>query len=138
MKTTKFDSKHTLLALAFGGFLAACGTTAHLQNTPTVAAAQGSVKVKSGDNGNHRVKLDVKHLAPVNEIRADASTYVVWIQPEGATTAQNMGALQVDKDREAKLETVTPYKKFDLFVTAEPSTTVAQPTGERLLRTRVN
>jgi hypothetical protein len=41
--------------------------------------------------------------------------------------------VRVDDDREAELETATPFKEFQLFVTAEPSAAAEAPTGERLL-----
>ena len=120
-------------ALGFG-----CASTSTLQNSARIPAAQGKVKVKGEDNGNSRVRLQVKHLAPPGEIRADAQTYVVWIEPEGSNKPQNVGALQVNDEREAELEATTPHKEFNLYVTAEPSPQAETPTGEHLLSTSVD
>jgi hypothetical protein len=115
-----------------------CASTSTLQNSGRIPAAQAEVKVKGEDNGNSRVRLQVKHLAPPSAVRPDAQSYVVWIEPAGTSRPQNLGALQVDDDREAKLDATTPYHEFNLFVTAEPSPQAQVPTGEHLLRGRVD
>jgi len=115
--------------------------TAALQASPKVPAAEGTVTVQEGDNGNYKVNLNVKHMAPPEKVATGASSYVVWLRPLAADqkgqTAQNMGALAVNKDLEGNLTTVTPYRQFDLFVTAEPVPNSTTPTGEQLLTTTV-
>jgi hypothetical protein len=114
---------------------------APMQASPRVPAAQGAVSVQDGDNGNYKVAVNVKHMAPPDKVSTGASSYVVWLRPL-ATDAksqppQNVGALAVNKDLEGNLTTVTPYRQFDLFVTAEPVPNSTAPTGEQLLTTTV-
>jgi hypothetical protein len=103
-----------------------------------VPAAQGQVKAKSGDNGNTLVEVDVKHLAHPKAVNPDADTYVVWAQEGDGGPVQNLGALQVDKNLEGKLKTVTPLKHFSLFITPEPSATADTPSGAKTLWTTVD
>jgi hypothetical protein len=84
------------------------------------------------NNDNTMMKLEVDHLAEPDKMAPGASTYVVWIQSTPGQ-AQNVGALMVDNDRRGRLETVTPHREFQLFVTAESAATAAAPTSERLL-----
>ena len=136
-------------AAAAAVYLSACSQlnlgskppTAALQASPKVPAAEGSVSVQDGDNGNYKVALNVKHMAPPEKVATGASSYVVWLRPLATDTKsqapQNMGALVVNKDLEGNLTTVTPYRQFDLFVTAEPVPNSTAPTGEQLLTTTI-
>jgi len=109
--------------------------------SPRVPAAQGRVAVKDADNGNVKLAVQVKNMAPPEKVATGASTYVVWLKP--LTTGneneqpQNLGALAVNKDQEGELDTMTSYRQFDLFVTAEPQPGSTTPTGEQLLSTTI-
>jgi len=48
-----------------------------------------------------------------------------------------MGKLTVNGDLTGAFHSVTPYKNFDLFVTAEDNDKVAAPTGAEMLRVTV-
>lgn len=108
-----------------------------LQGTDLAPAAQGIVKLDKTDNNNTSVDLKVKHLAPPKRIASDANLYVVWLQPTMGDTQrlQNMGALKVDKDLNGEFKTVVPHRHFKLFITAENSAMVSNPSGERILET---
>jgi hypothetical protein len=116
-------------------------TAVQLQASAKIPSAEGTVKVQEGDNGNYKVALEVKHMAPPEKVTSGASSYVVWLRPlagdHEAQSPQNVGALAVNKDLEAKLNTVTPYRQFDLFLTAEPIPNSTAPTGEQLMTTTV-
>lgn len=115
-----------LFALAgcglFGGSEAKQPMKASAENT----SGQGTVEAKVGDNGNTEVEVRVKHLSPPSKVAADASVYVVWIQPRNAAI-QNVGALEVDEDLVGMLVTTTPHTAFTLTVTPEPSARMAKP-----------
>jgi hypothetical protein len=115
-----------------GLIVVGCAHDIALQTSDRLPAAQGQIKVSKGDNDNTKMKLEVNHLAEPAKMAPGASTYVVWIQTSPGQV-QNLGALTVDNDRQAKLETVTPHRDFQVFVTAEPVATVAAPTSERLM-----
>ncbi len=118
--------------LAFGG---ACGTTNEMlgrnqqtwtmQSDSRIQAAQGKVKVATGDKGNRDLRVEVKHIAPPDAVFTGASTYVVWLKPDNGPP-QNIGVLPVDKNLNAELETTTSFTTFQVMVTAEAT---AQPTG---------
>ena len=93
-----------------------------------VAAAQ--------KDGNHKVEIEVKHLAPPEMVATGASTYVVWLRPQNGRP-QNIGALQVNKDRKAELKTKTPYKAFEISVTPESNPGATAPTGVTVMSTSV-
>ena len=112
-----------------------------MQASSRIPAAEGAVTVQDGDNGSTKLAVTVKHMAPPEKVATGASSYVVWLRPLATDTssepAQNLGALAVGKDLEGKLNTVTPYRQFDVFVTAEPEPGSTAPTGEQLLTTSI-
>lgn len=99
-------------------------------------SGEGTVQAKVGENGNTVVKVRVKHLSSPEKVAADASVYVVWIQPRNGEI-QNVGALQVDDDLVGKLDTTTPHRAFTLTVTPEPSARMAAPTHKAVFTTEV-
>lgn len=113
------------------------GQTASLNSGQAVPAAQGEVVAKPTDNGNTELTVEVKHLAPPSRIADSASTYVVWAQDRPSGQVQNLGALKVDKDLDGKLQTVTPLKVFDVFITPETMPSAQAPTGDKVLWTQV-
>jgi hypothetical protein len=100
-------------------------------------AGEGTVEATKGDNDNTKLEVRVKHLPAPSKLADDASVYVVWIRPSNGE-AQNVGALQVDKDLVGKLETTTPHKRFTLTVTPEPSARMAAPTHKPVFRSEVS
>ncbi len=109
--------------------------------SPRVPAAQGAVSIKDADNGNMKLAVSVKHMAPPEKVATGASSYVVWLKPLATgnenEAPQNLGALAVNKDQEGEFDTMTSYRQFDIFVTAEPQPGSMAPTGEQLLSTTI-
>ena len=103
-----------------------------------IPAAQGAVKTMGAPNDNTRLIVKVKHLAPPERVENGATTYVVWAQPDGTENVQNVGALTVDKNLNGTLMTVLPFKEFKVFITAESTGSVTQPTGQELLAANVD
>jgi hypothetical protein len=104
--------------------------------SPSVPAARGDLNISTDKNGNDRLKLDVQHLADPSSLTPPGGTYVVWIQSRGGNP-ENQGRLKVDKNLKAVFETVTPYKDFQLMVTAEQDPTAKAPTGIQVLNVNV-
>lgn len=127
-----------LLPIAFALVLAAgcAAKTYHLTTSPTVPAAAGKVQVTTDKNGNETVKLEAEHLAKPASLTPPRSTYVVWIQRPG-NDPENQGQMKVGDNLKGNFQTVTPYKNFDIFVTAEQDGSVKTPSGEPVLRATV-
>ncbi|MBK7864172.1 MAG: hypothetical protein IPJ65_37370 [Archangiaceae bacterium] len=107
------------------------------QTAEGIPSAQGDVRAVTSKDLNKRVTVEVKHMAPPSRIQSGATVYVVWARPDGSDTVQNIGALRVDKNLTGSLTTMLPYQSFKLFITAEPSGSMTQPTGEELLAANV-
>lgn len=116
------------------GRAAGPGSSTELATSAKVPAAQGQLKIKDAGNNNTGIELRIKHLANPYKIDAGATTFMVWAKPLAETSRVHpLGALTVDKDLSATLDATTPLKNFELFVTAESSSQVQEPQGDRLL-----
>ena len=106
--------------------------------SPDVPAAEGRATVSTTDNGNTKIDLVVKHLAPPENVNPGATVFVVWARgSEKYADPQNLGALKVDSKLNGNISAATNLRSFDLFVTAEPSQATTSPTGRTLLQTNV-
>lgn len=114
---------------------AGCGGKTRLSTSPTLPAAESTVKYKTTKNDNTHIALSVKHLAQPEKLTPPASHYVVWMRATKDEAAQNIGALKVDKNLNGDLDTEVPLHSFELFVTAEASGQVQQPSEKQLLWT---
>jgi hypothetical protein len=58
---------------------------------------------------------------------------VIWIQQTGGTP-ERIGILKVNSKLEGSFESTTPYKAFDLSITAEDDPNLKSPSGPEVLR----
>lgn len=123
-----------VLSMALALPLAACGGPAPIQmlNAPQTPAAQGTVVARPAENGNVKLTVEVKHLAPPERVSPTAKVYVVWVQPQSGPP-QNVGGLRVDQNLSGRLETVTVHQSFEVYITAEEQPAATLPTGPRTL-----
>ena len=110
------------------------GSSTELATSAKVPAAQGQLSVKDAGNNNTGVELRIQHLANPYNIDRGATTFMVWAKPFAESArVYPLGALTVNKDLSAELNATTPFKDFEVFVTAESSSQVQEPQGDRLL-----
>ncbi|MBN2195192.1 MAG: hypothetical protein JW751_20410 [Polyangiaceae bacterium] len=85
-----------------------------------------TVDARAEENGNTRLAVRVRGLAPAASFAPDSTVYVVWTQSQDGTK-QNVGALGLSGDREGTLDTTTSHRKSLVMVTPEPSGEVRSP-----------
>lgn len=124
-------------ALALGGCssLPRSQGSAKLIASTAIPAVEGTAQFGRTDDDNTSVALRVRHLARPERLTPPAATYVVWLRPTKNEAAQNIGALAVDDGLNGELRAITPFKAFELFITAESAADVREPSGEPLLWT---
>ena len=103
-----------------------------------VPAAKGYIKVKTDNNNNHVIKIEIRDLADVERLQTSKISYVVWMETDQERT-ENLGQLNsssgfMSKQMKASLETVSSYMPIKIFVTAEEYTNAQYP-GERVILT---
>lgn len=120
-----------LLALAVA--TVAWGREDRLTNTGTAPAAEGKVTSNSDHNGNTSVEVNVKHMATPQSLTPAKQDYLVWVQPRGKDP-ELLGALKVNSNLEGNMKATTPYKDFDILVTAEDNIKPDAPSSMVILR----
>jgi hypothetical protein len=101
-----------------------------------VPGARAEVEISTDKNGNTKLTITVQHLANLENLTPRASAYVVWLQ-ERDGKPENQGQLKMDKNLKATFETVTPFKSFDVFVTAEQDARGRRPDGQEVLKATI-
>jgi hypothetical protein len=109
-----------------------------LTGSPDIPGAEGVVTTSTSNDGNTKLDISVKHLAPPEKVEPGTSVFMVWVRGlEDGAQAASQGALMVNSDLIGEMETVTPLRSFELFITPESSHTVTAPTGKILLSARI-
>jgi len=126
-----------LLAFAFlvAGSLQA--KTFALTATKIVPAATGQVDTSTDKNNNIDVTIKTEHLAEPGMLTPPAATYVIWFQQQEGEP-QNQGQLKIGKSLKGEFKTTTRLQNFDVFITAESDPLTKTPTGQTVLRTKVD
>jgi len=111
----------------------AWGREDRLTNTGATPAAMGKVITNNDRNNNTEIDVQVKHMAAPQSLTPAKTAYLVWVQPRGKE-AELLGALRVNEDLEGSLKATTPYKDFDIFITAEDTMRPDIPGGMVILK----
>ena len=126
------------MALIVGAVLVLMGCSSpavyQMQSGERTAGADGEMIVTMDDNGNQIVEMTVAHLPQPSQLEEQMSTYVVWLQPEGVSQRYNMGRITLNDDRTGALTFTTPFRQFDLMVTAEAEASETSPSDQVVLR----
>jgi hypothetical protein len=113
--------------------VAGWGREDRLANTGLTPAAMGKVTTDNDRNGNTGVEVEVKHMASPESLTPSRISYVVWIQPRGKDP-EMLGLLRVNQELEGSLRATTPYKNFDIFITAEENPKPSAPSSMVILK----
>ena len=122
-------------AAVLAGTLSGCAAGPRLASGPALAKAKGTVFFKKTEDRGTEIILKVRHLADPEGLNPPGYSYVAWVQSDREAPAHNVGSLIVDDDMNGELRSLTPLRDFELFVTVEPSSDAAEPTGPPLLWT---
>ena len=128
-------------SLAVSLALLVIGLTAWADDIPMTAssqvpAASGKISYEHDRNGNIKFKVETKNLAAPSQLSPAKNAYVVWIETRDQQP-QNAGVLAVNDKLEGSFSSTTPFKTFNVVVTAEDSPTSTQPSGPEILHATV-
>jgi hypothetical protein len=141
MKKLNYQTKSILLGILVVGMLlplSACAKKIKFLQSAVVPAANGYVKVKTDNNKNHVIKIEIRDLADVERLQTSKLSYVVWMETDQGRT-ENLGQLNsssgfMSKQLKASLETVSSYTPIKIFITAEEFVNAQYP-GEKIILT---
>ena len=108
-----------------------------MTSDPSVPAAQGTVEAKHDKaNGNTEIDVKVFGLGSPAKLTPPADVYIVWVRPRDGNVEKE-GVLRVGDGLKGELHATTTSKDCDVFITAEKSESVTEPTGIEILQTHV-
>lgn len=130
MKTLKLLS---ILSLAL--IISSCANSVKFPVSNVTPAADIVATMDKDNNGNYKISITAKNLAAVDRLNPPKSAYVVWIVTEN-DGVRNIGKLLNKNVQTTGLETLTPFKFSEVFITAEEHDDAIYPSGFEISRTR--
>lgn len=88
------------------------------------------MKVELTYDRNNRLDVKLTQLRPPSAVQPQFTRYVLWVTDEDRANPVNTGQLRVDEHNVAKLQTLTPRRKYRLLITAESAGDVLTPGQE--------
>ena len=137
---------HNLRKVLFGIFIAAllislssCSKKIAFLPSSVVPAAEGQVKVKTDNNKNQAIEIEIVNLAEPQNLQPPKQMYIVWMETDRGEN-KNLGQIKsstgrFSKNLKATFETVTSYQPVRIFITAENDSNAEYPSRERVLTT---
>lgn len=120
-----------ILALTLLLIAPSCSRKIEFENSNVVPAARGTVKVKTDDNKNNAIKIELLNLAEPERLDPPRQMYMVWMTTDQGST-KNLGQIKTSthtfsKTLKASFEAVTTFKPTKIFITAEDNANVESP-----------
>jgi len=112
-----------LLALCLCGL--GCARNIKLKPLPAAKGGSASVKVELTYNRNDQVTIKLQAPEPA-AYGPEFTAYVAWVGTPDGKHATNVGRIRVEGGK-GQLVTITPLRKFLLFLTVEKEGDVMQP-----------
>lgn len=125
-------------ALALGLGASGCGSTMEFtaRGTQRVPAAKADIEIDDDDEGRE-VDLEIHDLAAPQSLGDGYERYGVWLVPPGGAP-YFAGFLRYQSDIEyGDLETISPFRDFEILVTAERAQPGLAPSDAIVLRQSV-
>jgi hypothetical protein len=114
--------------------LSSCASTTKFPISSVTPAAEIVAKMKEDKNNNSVIEITAKNLASADRLNPPKNNYVVWIITENNGT-KNIGQLINKNADKSVLETSTPFKVKEIFITAEEQGNISYPAGIEISRT---
>lgn len=116
--------------------IASWATKYHLTASSLIPGATGDVDAHVDKNGNTSVELKVEHMAEPGQLSPPVTAYVVWFQQSNSTPDKE-GELKVGSDRKGEFKTSTPFRNFEIRITAENDPMTKNMSGPVVMRATV-
>lgn len=103
--------------------LTGCARKAYFQQSATVPAARGFVKIDKDHNRNYKIELQVSNLAEVERLPDSGKTYVVWMVTDNQEV-KNIGQIESGSSMfsnklKASFSTSSSTRPTKIFITSE-------------------
>lgn len=113
--------------------LSSCANILKFPISTVSPAANIEIRRQQDQNGNNAIKITANNLAAAERLSPPKKFYVAWVLLE-SNEVRNIGQLNVKNAKKAEIETLTPFKFTEVFITAEDQADILYPTGVEISR----
>jgi len=113
--------------------LSSCANISKFPISTISPAADIQVRKQQDKNGNTKIKITANNLAAAERLSPPEKMYVAWVVLE-SNEIRNIGQLKVKNAKKAEIETLTPFKFTEVFITAENQADISYPAGVEISR----
>ena len=119
-----------LLTAALGILLlssAGCAKKIRFTSFPLAQAGEASAQIELTYNRNNVIEVKLSKVPDPSALKDTFERYVLWVATPDRQRVVNVGQLRVDENHTADISTLTPFRSFVLFITAETRGDVETP-----------
>ena len=129
--------KFPTLALAVGVlFAAGCAKRVRFNSLPLARAGTATARIELTYDRNNILEVKLSKVPNPSALNDKFTRYVLWVATPDRQHVTNVGQLRVDEKNRADMKTLTPLRRFILFITAESSGDVMTPGPDLLFETK--
>jgi len=125
--------KNVFLNLVLILLMTSCVTVVKFPVSSVIPTAEITAQVKKDKENNYVINITANYLASAQRLSPPKTTYVVWmVTKENNTT--NIGQFNGENAKKSTLNTLTPFKPVEIFITAENEGDLTLPNGREISR----
>jgi len=115
--------------------LSGCAKQIAFRSLPLAGRGKANVRIELTYNRNDILNVRLSEIPDPSTINSQFTRYVLWVATPDRQYITNVGQLRVDERGRADMVTLTPMRRFILFITAEPHGEVRTPGPDLLFET---
>jgi len=119
-----------LVELVIASLGAGCAKTIRFNAFPPARSGKASVRIDLTYDRNNLLEVKLSNVPDPSALNDRFTRYVLWVATPDRQHVINAGQLRVDEKHQANIKTLTPLRRFILFITAESSGEVMTPGPE--------
>lgn len=123
-----------LLVAVLGG--AGCAKRIRFDPLPLARAGKATARLELTYDRNNTLQIELSNVPEPSILNDKYTRYVLWVASPDRQSVVNVGQLRVDEAKKAEIRTLTPFRNFVLFITAEPRGDVMTPGPDIVFQTK--
>jgi hypothetical protein len=112
-----------------------CAKNIPFDASPLAHGGSAQAKVELTYDRNNTLEVKLSNVAEPSTLKPEYRRYVLWASTPDRKNVSNIGQIRVDEKRKAEIKTLTPLRRFILFITAETSGDAITPGPDIVFRT---
>ncbi len=104
---------------------------------PLARGGSAEAKVELTYDRNNTLEVKLTNVAEPSALKHEYSRYVLWAATPDRQNVSNIGQIRVDEKRKAEIKTLTPLRRFILFITAEAAGDAKTPGPDTVFQTDI-